>query len=527
MAGLIARAWPRYATSYAPRSGHPRFYVTTFDSLGLSETLLHGVRAAGYDTPTPIQAQAIPAVLEGRDMVGCAQTGTGKTAAFVLPILDRLAQAGKPQGRREVRALVVTPTRELAVQIEENVRLYGKKTGLRSLTILGGVGMGPQTKALRQGVDVLVATPGRLLDHLNQGNVQLDKVEILTLDEADRMLDMGFINDIRKIVRAVPKKRQTLLFSATMPKEIRSLADELLHNPAEVTIGQVRSTADTVSQRVVSVGSKGKLDLLVHVLRNEPVESVLVFARTKRRADRISKQLDKRGFSTAAMHGNRSQNQRQRALNAFDGGDIQILVATDVAARGIDVDNISHVINFDVPPKPEDYIHRIGRTGRAQATGQALTFYDGEEADYIRRIEKHTNAPLERVTFEGVEVDEDAPSLPGSQPRAAARAKTQGGGGGGGSRSGGGGGGNRKRGGGGGRRSSGGSASGGGGPRNESSGSNGEGSGNSGKRRRSPSGAGQRSNSNASAGNGSSGESIGSRAEASKGRRPNLNARRG
>ncbi len=496
--------------------------MTTFDSLGLSEILLHGVRAAGYDTPTPIQAQAIPAVLQGRDMVGCAQTGTGKTAAFVMPILDRLVQSGKPQGRREVRALVVTPTRELAVQIEENVRLYGKKAGLFSLTILGGVGMGPQTKALRRGVDVLVATPGRLLDHMQQGNVRLDHVEILTLDEADRMLDMGFINDIRKIVRAVPKKRQTLLFSATMPKEIRSLADELLRDPIEVTIGQTRSTADTVSQRVVSVGSKGKLDLLVHVLRTEPVESVLVFARTKRRADRISKQLDKKGFSTAAMHGNRSQNQRQRALNAFDGGDVQILVATDVAARGIDVDNISHVINFDVPPKPEDYIHRIGRTGRAQATGHALTFYDGEEADYIKRIEKHTNAPLERVTFQGVEVDDDAPSLPGSQPRAAAKAKAQGGGSRSGSgnrkRSGGGGGGNR-------RRSSGG---GGGEARSESGGSNGQGGGNSGGRRRSSGGGGgQRSNSNASSGNGSSGESIGSRAEASKGRRPNLNARRG
>ncbi len=495
--------------------------MTTFDSLGLSETLLHGVRAAGYDTPTPIQAQAIPTLLAGRDMVGCAQTGTGKTAAFVLPILDLLGRGGKPQGRREVRALIVTPTRELAVQIEENVRLYGKKTGLHSLTILGGVGMGPQTKALRRGVDILVATPGRLLDHLQQGNVRLDKVEILTLDEADRMLDMGFINDIRKIVRQVPKERQTLLFSATMPKEIRSLADELLVNPHEVTIGRTRSTADTVSQRVVSVGSKGKMDLLVHVLKTEPVEQVLVFARTKRRADRISKQLDKRGFSTAAMHGNRSQNQRQRALGAFDGGTIQILVATDVAARGIDVDNISHVINFDVPPKPEDYIHRIGRTGRAQSTGHALTFYDHEEADYIKRIEKHTSAPLERVTFDGVEVDEDAPNLPGSAPRAAARAKAQGGGSGG-SGSGSGGRGRKRGSGGGGSRSR--RSGSGGGARSESGGSNGEGGGASGKRRRSNGGS-RSSNANTSAPNGSSGESIGSR-EATKGRRPNLNMRR-
>jgi ATP-dependent RNA helicase RhlE len=498
--------------------------VTTFDSLGLSETLLHGVRAAGYDTPTPIQAQAIPAVLDGRDMVGCAQTGTGKTAAFVLPILDRLTRS-KPSGggRPQVRALIVTPTRELAVQIEENLRIYGKKTGLRSLTILGGVGIGPQTKALRQGVDILVATPGRLLDHLQQGNVSLDKVEILTLDEADRMLDMGFINDIRKIVRAVPRDRQTLLFSATMPKEIRTLADEILRNPEEVTIGRVRSTADTVEQRVVSVGSKGKLDLLVHVLRHEPVESVLVFARTKRRADRISKQLDKRGFSTAAMHGNRSQNQRQRALGAFDSGDIQILVATDVAARGIDVDNISHVINFDVPPKPEDYIHRIGRTGRAQSTGKALTFYDGEEADYIRRIEKHTGAPLERVAFEGVEVDEDAPSLPGGQPRSAARVKAQDGGSSGGSRSGGGGrsGGNRRKRSGGGRTQP-----------NASGDAAGSGSASSGSRRRKRSGGAGQSKSSGSSGSAvnsggsSSGESIGSR-EASKGRRPNFNARRG
>jgi ATP-dependent RNA helicase RhlE len=462
----------------------------TFDQLGLAEPLLRGVRAAGYASPTPIQEQAIPIALDGRDLIGCAQTGTGKTAAFVLPILDRLLASKPTGGKRPVRALVVTPTRELAVQIEEAAQAYAADTPLRTLSVLGGVSIRPQAQALRRGVDLLIATPGRLLDHLEQENVSLSKVEILTLDEADRMLDMGFINDIRKIVRAVPKRRQTLLFSATMPPEIRTLAAEILDAPREVTIGEVRSTADTVAQRAVAVGAKQKLDLLVHVLKTEPVESVLVFARTKRRADRIAKQLSKRGFATAAMHGNRSQNQRQRALGAFDSGDVQVLVATDVAARGIDVDGISHVVNFDVPPKPEDYIHRIGRTGRAQATGHALTFFDEEEADYIRRIEKHTGARLERALFEGVEVDESAPELP------ADRQQQRG-----------------QRGGGGKPKNTGGGGSSGASPRRRKR---------SGKRT-SASGAATSGGSKASAG----GEAARSGAAPKKGRRPNLNARRG
>ena len=376
----------------------------SFDSLGLSKPILDGVRAAGYSSPTPIQAATIPAALEGRDLIGCAQTGTGKTAAFVLPLLDRLVRSTRP-GPRAVRALVVAPTRELALQVEQAVRAYGKQAPFYSLAIYGGVGIGPQFKALKRGVDIVVATPGRLLDHLDRGSLDLSRVEVLVLDEADRMFDMGFINDIRKIVKAVPKKRQTLLFSATMPPAIQKLTDEILRDPEVVKVGQPRNAAETVAQQACGVASSRKMNLLLHVLETEPVESVIVFSRTKHRADKISRTLDKRGFSSTAIHSNRSQNQRQRALAGFKNGKFQVLVATDIAARGIDVDSISHVINYDTPNVAEDYIHRIGRTGRAETTGDAITFVSPDEEAHLRTIERHTGTRMARKVYAGFESD--------------------------------------------------------------------------------------------------------------------------
>jgi ATP-dependent RNA helicase RhlE len=373
--------------------------MTRFHSLGLADSLLRGVVDAGYTTPTPIQAAAIPPALAGRDLTGCAQTGTGKTAAFVLPMLDRLAANPSQAKRRPVRALVVTPTRELALQVEAAVRTYGKHTGLRSVAVFGGVGMGPQLQAFQRGVDIVSATPGRLLDHLGRGTLDLSRVEVLVLDEADRMFDMGFINDVRKIVAKLPRERQTLLFSATMPQAIQDLAASIQRRPEFVEVGQRRNPAESVTQYIYPVAQTQKMDLLLHVLRTESVENVLVFSRTKHRANRITKKLAQRGFAAAAIHSNRSQNQRQRALADFKRGDVQVLVATDIAARGIDVDGISHVVNFDTPNMAEDYIHRIGRTGRADATGDALTFVSADEEDYLRNIEKHTGRRFERSTY--------------------------------------------------------------------------------------------------------------------------------
>ena len=375
--------------------------MTTFHALGLSEPLIKGVLASGYTTPTPIQAKAIPVALAGRDLTGCAQTGTGKTAAFVLPLLDRLLPAPPSKKWRPVRALVVTPTRELALQVEESVRTYGAYTGLRSVAVYGGVGMHPQLQAFRRGVDVVIATPGRLLDHLNQGALDLSRVEVLVLDEADRMLDMGFVPDVRRIVAKLPKQRQTLLFSATMPPAIRALAASLQDRPERVEVGERRNPAATVTQRVYRVATEQKTDLLLHVLRTEPAENVLVFSRTKRRADRIAKRLAQSGISAEAIHSDRSQAQRTRTLAGFKRGAFQVLVATDVAARGIDVDGITHVINFDTPNQAEDYIHRIGRTGRAHATGDALTFVAADEEGYLREIERHTGRRFERGTYPG------------------------------------------------------------------------------------------------------------------------------
>jgi ATP-dependent RNA helicase RhlE len=375
--------------------------MSLFSQLGLSEPLVRAVEASGYTTPTPIQTAAIPIALTGGDLTGCAQTGTGKTAAFVLPMLERLAATRSDRRTRPVRALVVTPTRELALQVEESVRTYGQFAGLRSVAVFGGVGMEPQTRAFHRGVDIVIATPGRLLDHLGRRNLDLSAVEILVLDEADRMFDMGFINDVRKIVAAVPKKRQTLLFSATMPPAIQSLAASIQHKPQMVEIGARTNAADTVRQQFVSVASDLKLDLLIHVLAEEAVESVIVFSRTKHRADRITKKLNQQGIASVAIHSNRSQSQRQRALAGFKSGEFRVMVATDIAARGIDVDGVSHVINFDTPNIAEDYIHRIGRTGRAEATGDALTFFASDEAAYVKEIERVTGRKAERITVAG------------------------------------------------------------------------------------------------------------------------------
>ncbi|MEM1055873.1 MAG: DEAD/DEAH box helicase [Bacteroidota bacterium] len=373
--------------------------MSTFDSFGLAPSVLRGVRDAGYTTPTPVQAATLPFALKGIDVVGVAQTGTGKTAAFVLPILDYLEKEPTEGKKRVIRALIVTPTRELALQIEDSVQTYGATTRLRSATIYGGVGKGKQRTALRNGVDIVVATPGRLLDLLGEGLLDLDWVDILVLDEADRMLDMGFIRDVRKIVAAVPEQRQTLLFSATMPTEIQDLARTVLYKPEVIEVGQRRDPAKTVAQQAVRVAEKDKQHLLQHLLENEPIEKAIVFTRTKYRADRVNKKLDRAGFDAIAIHSNRSQGQRQRALKGFEDGQYRVLVATDIAARGIDIEGVTHVVNFDAPNVPEDYIHRIGRTGRAESTGDAITFVSAAETGHLRAIEKHTGRPLTRETY--------------------------------------------------------------------------------------------------------------------------------
>lgn len=378
--------------------------MKTFKSLGLSEPLVRSIVKAGYTTPTPIQAAAVPPALLGQDLTGCAQTGTGKTAAFVLPMLDRLLPASSSNNKkkwRPVRALVVTPTRELALQVAESVRTYGQFTGLRGTAVFGGVGYGPQLSAFRNGVDIVIATPGRLLDHLDNGKLDLSNVEILVLDEADRMFDMGFEKDVRKIVATMPKRRQTLLFSATMPPAIQKLAASIQYEPQLIEIGERTNPAKTVTQRFYRVAPTKKNDLLLHILENEDVQSMLVFSRTRHRANRLSQRLKKKGIRTAPIHSDRTQGQRQRALADFKSGKVQVLVATDIAARGIDVDGISHVINFDTPNQAEDYIHRIGRTGRAENSGLALTFVSPDEVGYVRTISKVTGNRILRELYPG------------------------------------------------------------------------------------------------------------------------------
>ena len=368
-----------------------------FKSLGLSDKLVQGILATGYTAPTAIQSQAIPTALQGRDIIGCAQTGTGKTAAFVLPILNRLAaHEAAGQVSTGIKALVLTPTRELAGQVEEAVKTYGRFMRLRTLAIYGGVGYGPQLQALQRGVDFVVATPGRLIDLMNSRRIDLSKIEVLVLDEADRMMDMGFIPDVRKIVAQIPKERQTLMFSATMSREIRELTASIQRQPQVIQIGEQRNPVATVTQHIFTVQRDQKMDLLIHIVEQENLDCVLVFSRTKHGADRISQRLERRGIRSAALHSNRTQSQRQKALDGFKRGHYRVLVATDIAARGIDVEGISHVINFDTPVYAEDYIHRIGRTGRAMATGDAITFVSRDEEEYLRSIEKFIGKRLER-----------------------------------------------------------------------------------------------------------------------------------
>jgi ATP-dependent RNA helicase RhlE len=371
--------------------------TSTFDSLGLIDPLRRAVSGAGYETPTPIQSQAIPHLLTGRDLLGCAQTGTGKTAAFALPILDRLARTPRAPDRRGPRVLVLAPTRELALQISESFRDYGRHLPFRAAVVFGGVGQGPQVDALRKNAEVVVATPGRLLDLIGQGHAKFDALETLVLDEADRMLDMGFIDPIRRIIAVLPRRRQTLMFSATMPPEIRKLAQAILVDPVELSVAPVSSTADGVTQWVLHVDRGDKRALLREVLRDPAMSRVLVFTRTKHGANRVAEQLDRTGVSAAAIHGNKSQGARQRALGDFKTGRVRVLVATDIAARGVDVDGISHVINFELPNEPESYVHRIGRTARAGASGVALTFCDAEERGLLRAIERLTRVPVKVV----------------------------------------------------------------------------------------------------------------------------------
>ncbi|MBK7874830.1 MAG: DEAD/DEAH box helicase [Planctomycetes bacterium] len=360
----------------------------TFETLNLNPALLRAVREKGYTDPTPIQAQAIPPALEGRDILGCAQTGTGKTAAFALPILHRLWKAEHARGPRPVLALVLAPTRELATQIDESFRAYGKHSGLKSTVVFGGVGYDKQRSALKHGVDIVVATPGRLLDLMKEGTVRFDGLRVLVVDEADRMLDMGFLRDVKRVLGALPKKKQTLCFSATMPPEIRKLVDGMLHDPARVAVTPVAATADKVEQAVYMVDKNRKADLLISLLRRPEVERALVFTRTKRGANRLATKLSGSGVPAEAIHGNKSQNARERALASFKSGRGRVLVATDIAARGIDVTGITHVINFELPNEPETYVHRIGRTARANASGVAWSLCGGEERDYLRDIER-------------------------------------------------------------------------------------------------------------------------------------------
>jgi ATP-dependent RNA helicase RhlE len=387
----------------------------SFETLGLLPELLRAVREQGYETPTPIQLQAIPLVLEGRDLMARAQTGTGKTAGFTLPLLQKLAphaNSSASPARHAIRALILTPTRELALQVEESVRTYGKHIPLRSTTIFGGVNINPQTKALRAGCEIVVATPGRLLDHQGQGNLNFSQLEVLILDEADRMLDMGFIRDIQKILALLPASRQTLLFSATFTDEIKQLASKFLKNPALVEITAQNTAAELVKQIVHPVDRERKRALLAHIIQSRNLEQVLVFTRTKHGANRLSEQLDRDGINSMAIHGNKSQPQRIKALEDFKKGSIRVLVATDIAARGLDIDQLPHVVNYELPQVPEDYIHRIGRTGRAGTEGEALSLVCVDEHRLLKDIEKLLRRELPKDVVTGYAPDPSIPAEP-------------------------------------------------------------------------------------------------------------------
>lgn len=404
-----------------------------FKTMGLADPLVKGILATGYTAPTEIQSQAIPAILDGKDIIGCAQTGTGKTAAFVLPMLHQLETVVQKSKKKRCRALVVTPTRELAVQIEEAVRGYGRFMELKTIAVYGGTRIEKQIKVLRRGVDVVVATPGRLLDLMGRGSVNLSMLEMLVLDEADRMFDMGFIHDIRKIVEQLPDERQTLLFSATMPEAIRKLTESIQRSPEMIQIGRQHNPIETITQYIYPVPKSQKIDLLMHLIEREGMDSVLVFSRTKHGADKICRKLNRNYIEAVAIHSNRTQSQRLKALDGFKRGKFQVMVATDIAARGINIQGISHVINFDVPGFAEDYVHRIGRTGRATATGDAMTFVSPDEILTLRKIERFLERTFEPTMADGFAYDgrvdlkakikKDKPSKPGSSQRKRAQAK--------------------------------------------------------------------------------------------------------
>jgi ATP-dependent RNA helicase RhlE len=392
---------------------------TSFATLGLAPELLRAVADQGYTTPTPIQAQAIPVVLAGKDLLGAAQTGTGKTAGFTLPLLQILsarANASHSPARHPIRALVITPTRELCAQVEDSVRTYGKYIKLKSITVYGGVGINPQIDALRKGVDILVATPGRLLDHVQQRTVDLRQVEILVLDEADRMLDMGFIHDIRKILALLPAKRQNLLFSATFPEEIRKLAGSFMHQPVTVEVARRNTPAELVSQVAHPVDGARKRELLAHLVKSNDWKQVLVFCRTKHGANRLAQQLSRDGINADAIHGNKSQGARERALRDFKDGKVRVLVATDIAARGLDIEALPHVVNYDLPHVAEDYVHRIGRTGRAGVEGEAVSLVSAEERSLMAAIERLINRKVESRPIEGFHPGSAAPRVAQQQP---------------------------------------------------------------------------------------------------------------
>lgn len=406
-----------------------------FSSLQIVEPILRSLSEQGYTTPTPIQQQAIPIVLQGKDILGCAQTGTGKTAAFAIPIIQNLISNPKKGSKKiNIRCLVLTPTRELAVQIKESFDVYGKYTSLKTVVIFGGVSQVTQLSNMHNGVDILVATPGRLLDLLNQKAFFISDIETLVLDEADRMLDMGFVNDVKKIITLVPQKRQTLFFSATMPKDILSLANSILHKPEKVEVTPVSSTAETISQKLYMVDKKNKNALLLHILRESKKKSVLVFTRTKHGADKVVKMLLQEKITSEAIHGNKSQNARQRALTNFKNGEIQVLVATDIAARGIDIDSLELVINFEIPEIAETFVHRIGRTGRAGASGTAISFCDiDEKADlqviekligFKLKVEEKNPFPMRNFTLTPKEVKKSNPRR--GEPRNSSGGKPQG-----------------------------------------------------------------------------------------------------
>ncbi|MFV0498269.1 MAG: DEAD/DEAH box helicase [Candidatus Fimivivens sp.] len=399
----------------------------TFKELNLISPILAALQTQGYDRPTPIQQQAITPALEGKDLLGCAQTGTGKTAAFALPILQRLNVEGAVKHKRRARALILTPTRELALQIHESIIAYGKRLSLKCTVIFGGVSQNPQTEQLARGTDILVATPGRLIDLINQGFVDLTGLEIFVLDEADRMLDMGFINDVKKVVARLPQQRQTMLFSATMPAEIEQLANSLLTNPIKVSVAPPATTVELIEQSVYMTDKVNKRALLTWILKNHSIYSALVFTRTKHGADRVAKALNGAKISAMSIHGDKSQGARQLALSNFKSGRVQVLVATDIAARGIDIDQLSHVINFDLPNEPDTYVHRIGRTGRAGADGVALSFCDFDEQAYLKDIEKLIRKTI-RVEQENpypMQVFEPSPKKPANMRRRSDMAKQQ------------------------------------------------------------------------------------------------------